>query len=82
MFSKSEQEFAEQKFKMEVTIMNIFRTKVKEVKIVYTKVADITILGQKFNSTRTKLWKQRSKSSTSIKICEQRHKKNIKCNIK
>ena len=28
--------------------MNIFRTKVKEMKVVYTKVANITILGQKF----------------------------------
>lgn len=28
--------------------MNIFGTKVKEMKAVYTKVADITILGQKF----------------------------------
>lgn len=28
--------------------MNIFRTKVKEMKTVYTKVTDITILGQKF----------------------------------
>ena len=28
--------------------MNIFRTKVKEMKVVYTKVTDITILGQKF----------------------------------
>ena len=28
--------------------MNIFRTKVKEMKAIYTKVADITILGQKF----------------------------------
>lgn len=28
--------------------MNIFRTKVKEVKVVYVKVTDITILGQKF----------------------------------
>ena len=28
--------------------MNIFRTKVKEVKTIYTKVTDITILGQKF----------------------------------
>ena len=28
--------------------MNIFRTKVKEMKAVYTKVTDITILGQKF----------------------------------
>lgn len=45
--TKSEQEFAEQKFKMEVTIMNIFKTKVREIKTVYTKVANITILGQK-----------------------------------
>lgn len=29
--------------------MNIFRTKVKEMKTVYTKVTDITILGQKFD---------------------------------
>ena len=28
--------------------MNIFRTKVKELRIIYTKVTDITILGQKF----------------------------------
>ena len=28
--------------------MNIFRTKLKEVKTIYTKVTDITILGQKF----------------------------------
>ena len=28
--------------------MNIFRTKVKEMKAIYTKVTDITILGQKF----------------------------------
>ena len=28
--------------------MNIFRTKVKQMKTVYTKVTDITILGQKF----------------------------------
>lgn len=27
--------------------MNIFKTKVREMKVVYTKVADITILGQK-----------------------------------
>ena len=46
--NKNEQEFAEQKFKTEVTIMNIFRTKVKELKAVYVKVTDITILGQKF----------------------------------
>ena len=48
MFNENEQEFAKQKFKMEVTIMNIFKTKVKEVKAVYIKVTDITILGQKF----------------------------------
>lgn len=29
--------------------MNIFRTKVKEVKTVYTRVTEITILGQKFD---------------------------------
>ena len=28
--------------------MNIFRTKVREMKVVYTKLTDITILGQKF----------------------------------
>ena len=34
--------------KMEVIIMNIFRTKVREMKAVYKKVTEITILGQKF----------------------------------
>jgi len=33
---------------MEVAIMNIFRTKVKQIKTIYTKITDITILGQKF----------------------------------
>lgn len=28
--------------------MNIFRTKVKQIKTIYTKITDITILGQKF----------------------------------
>ena len=28
--------------------MNIFRTKVKQIKIIYTKITDISILGQKF----------------------------------
>jgi len=28
--------------------MNIFRTKVKEIKLIYAKVSDITILGQKY----------------------------------
>lgn len=46
---QNEQEFEEQKFKMEVAIMNIFRTKVKEVKTIYTKVKDIYILGQIFD---------------------------------
>lgn len=45
---KSEQEFAEQKFKVEVIIMNIFRTKVKQVKVEYKKVSNITILGKTF----------------------------------
>lgn len=48
MFSKNKQEFGKQKFKAEVTIMNIFKTKVKENKTVYAKVKDIYILGQIF----------------------------------
>ena len=48
MFNETNKNLQNINSKMEVTIMNIFKTKVKQIKVIYTKVADITILGQKF----------------------------------
>ena len=48
MFNQTNKNLQNINSKMEVTIMNIFKTKVKQIKVIYTKVADITILGQKF----------------------------------